>query len=73
MPSTAELAISVFLDAGVFIGALLSGDARHEEARPLVERARRGEIGACTTASVLSEIYGALRWEGAQPRPGRSG
>lgn len=31
----------VFLDAGVFIGALLSGDPRHTEARPIVEAARR--------------------------------
>ena len=46
---------------------MLSGDVRHEEARPLVERARRGEIAACTTASVLSEVYGALTWEGARP------
>jgi predicted nucleic acid-binding protein len=38
----------VFLDAGIFIGALLSGDSRHAEARPIVEAARRGEILACT-------------------------
>jgi predicted nucleic acid-binding protein len=67
MPSTAEPAAPVFFDAGVLIGALLSGDARHEEARRLVERARCGEIAACTTASVLSEVYGALTWEGARP------
>ena len=39
----------VLLDAAVFIGALLSGDPRHAEARPLVEAARRGNISACTT------------------------
>jgi predicted nucleic acid-binding protein len=32
----------VLLDAGVFIGALLAGDPRHVEARPLVEQARQG-------------------------------
>lgn len=56
------------IDAGVFIGALLAGDSRHGEARPLVERARRGEILTCTTAGILSEVYAALTWERAQPR-----
>lgn len=55
-------------DAGMFIGALLSGDARHGEARPLVEQARRGDILACTTTSILCEVYAALTWEKAQPR-----
>lgn len=58
----------VLLDAGVFIGALLKGDPRHQEARLLVEQARRGELAACTTAGILSEVYGALTWEKAQPR-----
>ena len=40
------------LDAGVFIGALLKGDPRHQEARLLVERARHGELTACTTAGI---------------------
>jgi len=55
-------------DAGLFIAALLKGDPRHAEARPLVEQARRGELLACTTASILSEVYGALTWERAEPR-----
>jgi len=58
----------VLFDAGVFIGALLKGDSRHVEARPLVERARRGEFRACTTVGILSEVYGALTWEKAEPR-----
>lgn len=58
----------VLIGAGVFIGALLKGDGRHGEARPLVERARRGEFVSCTTASILSEVYGALTWEKAEPR-----
>ena len=58
----------VLLDAGVFIGALLRGDPRHQEARSLVEQARRAEFLACTTAGILSEGYGALTWEKAQPR-----
>jgi predicted nucleic acid-binding protein len=58
----------VLIDAGVFIGALLKDDLRHTEARPLVEQARRGELAACTTASILSEVYGALTWEKAEPR-----
>jgi predicted nucleic acid-binding protein len=64
----------VLLDAGVFIGALLKGDPRHQEARLLVERARRGELTACTTAGILSEVYGALTWEKTQPRhpPGQA-
>ncbi|MCL1466180.1 type II toxin-antitoxin system VapC family toxin [Argonema galeatum] len=57
----------VFLDAGILIGALLSGDPRHAEARPIVEAARRGELAACTSAGVLSEVYAALTWIGAQP------
>ena len=58
----------VLIDAGMFIGALLKGDPRHSEARTLVERARRGELAACTTAGILSEVYGALTWEKAEPR-----
>ena len=57
----------VFLDAGLFIGALLSGDSRHAEARPIVEAARRGEFAACTSVGVLAEVYAALTWIGAQP------
>ena len=53
------------MDAGVFIGALLTGDPRHAEARPLVEQARQGLLPACTTTSILSEVYGALTWEHA--------
>ena len=34
-----ELPQYALLDAGVFIGALLKGDPRHQEARALVERA----------------------------------
>lgn len=56
------------IDAGVFIGALLRGDPRHGEARELVEKARRGELLACTTAGILSEVYAALTWEKAEPR-----
>ncbi len=58
----------VLMDAGVFIGALLKGDPRHAEALPLVELARRGELLACTTVGILSEVYGALTWEKAEPR-----
>ncbi len=58
----------ILFDAGVFIGALLAGDPRHVEARSAVEAARRGEIMACTTPSILSEVYGALTWEKAKPR-----
>ena len=57
----------ILFDAGVFIGALLRGDARHDEARPIVEAARRGVIEACTTVGILSELYAALTWIGAQP------
>jgi predicted nucleic acid-binding protein len=57
----------IFLDAGMFIGALLSGDTRHTEARPIIESARRGEILACTSIGVLAEVYAALTWIGAQP------
>jgi len=58
----------VLFDAGVFIGALLAGDPRHAEARPLVEQARQGILLACTTAGILSEVYGGLTWEKAEPR-----
>lgn len=57
----------VLLDAGVLIGALLTGDPRHAEARSLVEAARRGEMEACTTVGILSEVYAALTWAQAQP------
>ena len=64
MPSTEEY---VLFDAGVFIGALLARDSRHAEARPLVEAARRGDVPACTTTGILSEVYAALTWQQAQP------
>lgn len=65
MPSTEDA--YVLFDAGVFIGALLTGDPRHAEARPLVEAARRGDVLACTTTGILSEVYAALTWHQAQP------
>ena len=46
MPHKKDL---VFLDAGIFIGALLKNDERHEEARPIVEAARSGKFLACTS------------------------
>jgi len=73
MPRTPEAEIlpasaRVFFDAGMFIAAFLKGDPRHAEARPLVEQARQGGFLACTTAGILSEVYGALTWEKAEPR-----
>lgn len=50
------------------IGGLLSGDSRHAEAYPLVEAARTGQIRACTTTGILSEVYAALTWQQALPR-----
>jgi predicted nucleic acid-binding protein len=32
-----------------------------------VEAARRGFLAACTSVGVLSEVYAALTWSGAQP------
>jgi len=57
----------IMFDAGLFIGALLKGDPRHQEARPIVDLARRGGINACTTSGILSEVYAALTWTNAQP------
>ena len=57
----------VLFDAGVFIGALLRGDQRHQEAYALVEAARQGELLACTTVGILSEVYAALTWVKAKP------
>ncbi|WP_157817989.1 type II toxin-antitoxin system VapC family toxin [Candidatus Thiodictyon syntrophicum] len=57
----------VFLDAGLFIGALLAGDPRHVEARGIVEAARQGRLAACTSVGVLAEVYAALTWVGALP------
>jgi len=57
----------ILFDAGLFIGALLQGDLRHQEALPIVESARRGELLARTTTSILSEVYAALTWVNAQP------
>jgi len=59
--------MTVFLDAGLFIGALYRGDPRHEEAKRIVEAARQGNLSACTSAGVLSEVYAALTWIGAKP------
>lgn len=57
----------IFLDAGIFIGALLKGDERHNEARQIVDSARKGELLTCTTVGVLSEVYAALTWIHAEP------
>ncbi len=57
----------VLLDAGLFIGGLLQGDPRYHEARSIVDAARKGELPACTTTSILSEVYAALTWVNAQP------
>ena len=57
----------ILFDAGMFIGALLKNDSRHKEARPLVEAARNGDLPVCTTVGILSEVYAALTWSGAQP------
>ncbi|WP_295433430.1 type II toxin-antitoxin system VapC family toxin [uncultured Thiodictyon sp.] len=57
----------VFLDAGLFIGALLADDPRHAEARGIVEAAREGRFTACTSVGVLAEVYAALTWVGALP------
>ena len=65
MPSTEDE--YVLFDAGLFIGALLTGDPRHAEARLLVESARRGDMLTCTTTGILSEVYAALTWHQAQP------
>ena len=46
MPSTSTLSNYILFDAGMFIGALLGGDVRHAEARPLVEAARMGTLNA---------------------------
>lgn len=59
----------ILFDAGVLIGALLKGDLRHQEARSIVDTARRGELLARTTTSILSEVYAALTWVHAQPPP----
>ena len=63
-----KLHAPALLDAGVLIGALLRGDPRHEEARELVEKARRGDLPTYTTAGIISEVYGALTWEQARPQ-----
>jgi predicted nucleic acid-binding protein len=57
----------ILFDAGLFIGALLQGDRRHQEARSIVEAARKGELLATTTVSILSEVYAALTWVNAEP------
>jgi len=58
----------VFLDAGVFIGAFLSGDPRHAESRPIVESVRNGRLPGCTSAGVLSEVFAGLTWHKACPQ-----
>lgn len=46
----------------------MARDPRHQEARGLVELARKGSFRACTTTGVLSEVYAALTWQGAEPQ-----
>jgi predicted nucleic acid-binding protein len=68
MSSTAERAERVFLDAGLFVAAMLGEDDRHGEAYPIVEAARAGSFAACTEPGVLSEVYGVLTWAGTRPQ-----
>src|SRR5262245_22052745 len=58
----------MLFDAGIFIGPLLAGVPRHADARPLVEQARQWILLVCTSAGILSEVYGVLTWERAEPR-----
>jgi predicted nucleic acid-binding protein len=59
-----------FLDAGLFIGAIMIGDPRGPEAYPIVVAARLGDFPACTSVGVLSEVYAALTWAGTvHPHP----
>lgn len=57
----------ILLDAGLFIGALLDKDLRHQEALEIVEAARKGDFLAYTTTGILSEVYAALTWVNANP------
>jgi len=54
----------IFLDAGLLVGAIMQDDPREPEASPIIEAARRGDILACTSVGVLSEVYAALTWSG---------
>jgi predicted nucleic acid-binding protein len=67
MQSTNSPDPRVLLDAGILIGALTKDDPRHPEARAVVEQARSGQLRACTTTGILSEVYAALTWQGAKP------
>jgi len=68
MPSTTTPSEPVFLDAGIFVAAVLEGHPHNAETRPLVEAARQGHLQACTSSSVLSEVYAALTWTGTSPQ-----
>ena len=61
------MADEILIDAGLFIGALLKDDPRHEEALTVVQAARSGHLSGFTTVGILSEVYAALTWEGAKP------
>lgn len=56
MPSTEDA--YVLFHTGVFIGALLTGNPRHAEARPLVEATRRGDVLACATTASEGRVAG---------------
>jgi len=62
-----EASRPILFDAGLFIGGLLQGDPRNAEARSLVEAGRQGSLAVCTTIGILSEVYAALTWVGANP------
>lgn len=65
--NTVPLNLESLFDAGPLIAALEVRDLRHAEARPIVEAARLGQIPACMTTGILSEVYAALTWHQAQP------
>jgi predicted nucleic acid-binding protein len=68
MPFMNDQGHLILFDAGIFIGALLKEDPRHTEAYTIVGEARQGTINACTTVSILSEVYAALTWVIANPQ-----
>ena len=51
------------IDAGVFIGALLKGDPRHAEARPLVEQARRVHDARHAAAALAAGVVAVFTYD----------
>ena len=60
----ADPADMVFFDSNIFIYAEAREEEQHQEAKSLRDRALEGEIHACVSPQVLSEVFSSITYQG---------